>query len=178
MAIESANPVVGLFPSRTHADAAIQRLHQLGLADWDIEVGTPEPGRYHVEYHESGELGRGVVQGVAIGVPAGSVVAMGLLMIAVPGLSVGAIAGLGILIGGFWGVFFGGLGGMVVKVLAQAEGGPKHAISDRTSDVVVIVHADSQIGAVRQALLDQGVRHFLTDVPALRGPQLVLSAAH
>lgn len=178
MAIESARPVVGLFPSRARADAAVQRLHQLGVPDMDMETGAPEPGCYHLEYDESGELGRGVVFGIGLGVPIGSIVAMWLLIVAVPSLSVTGIVGLGILIGGFWGIFFGGLGGMVVKVLDHAAGGPAYTVSERSTDVVVIVHADSQVGAARRALLDQGVRYFLTDVPVMRGPQLVLSAAH
>ena len=178
MAIGSANLVAGLFPSRARADAAVQRLHDLGIMDADVEIGAPEPGRYSVEYHESADLGRGVVIGIAVGVPVGSVIAAALVMLAVPTMSLAAVVGLGILIGGFWGIFFGGLGGMVVKVLAHASGGPTYTASQNTSDVVVIVHADNQIGAVRRVLLDGGTRYFLTDVPAVRAPQMTLSAAH
>lgn len=175
MASDGAHLVAGLFTSRSRADAAVQKLHRIGLTDADIEIGTPEPGRYGIEYDESMELGRGVVQGIAIGVPVGSIAAIGVLMLVAPSLSLGASIGLGILIGGFWGIFFGGLGGMVPKVLGQPES--TYPISETSSEVVVVAHVGTQVNAARKAIQSAGVRYLLTDAPPVRPAGLILAPA-
>jgi hypothetical protein len=175
MTSEGTQLVAGLFTSRSRADAAVQKLHRIGLTDADIEIGAPEPGRYGIEYDESLELGRGVVMGIAIGVPVGSIVAIAALMLVAPSLSIGASIGLGILIGGFWGIFFGGLGGMVPKVLGQPES--TYPINETSSEVVVVAHVGTQVNAARKAIQGAGVRYLLTDVPVVRSTDLVLAAA-
>ena len=178
MATDGTNQVVGLFRSQKRADAAVRALHQLGLSDEDIETGSPEPGRYGIEYDEGLEIGRGVTFGVLVGIPVGAIVSIGALLLLVPSLSVGASVGLGALIGGFWGIFFGGLGGMVPKVLAHASGHPTYAVSENSSDIVVIVEANNRRGASHSIMERNGALHFLTETPVVRHQHLALSAAH
>lgn len=175
MATEGEQLVAGLFASRDRAEAAVQGLHRIGLTDADIEIGAPEPGRYGIEYDESMELGKGVVTGIAIGVPVGMVLTIGPLMLFVPSLSVGGSIALGMLIGGFWGIFFGGLGGMVPKVLGQPAS--KYAASESSPEVVVVAHAGAQVGAARRMLQSRGAQYLLTEIPAVRSSPGVLAAA-
>jgi hypothetical protein len=177
MATDGANQVVGVFRSQRQANAAAGALLDLGFTEADVETGAPEPGRYGMEYDEGMELGRGVTFGIAVGVPVGAIATTGLLLILVPSLSVMSSIGLGVLIGGFWGIFFGGLGGMVPKVLAQSAGRPTYTATTHGADVVVIVHTAERHAAAHRVLARCGARYFLTDVPAIRQSDLVLSAA-
>ena len=122
----------------------------------------------------------GVVQAHLDSLPAelGSTMQNGALLLLVPSLSVGASVGLGALIGGFWGIFFGGLGGMVPKVLAHASGHPTYAVSENSSDIVVIVEANNRRGASHSIMERNGALHFLTETPVVRHQHLALSAAH
>jgi hypothetical protein len=168
--------VAGLFRSQKQADAALEGLHRVGLADTDVAIGPPEPGRYRVEYHESEELGRGVVVGSIAGIVLGSVIATVVLMLAVPRLALLTTIGLGILIGAFWGVFFGGLGGMAVKAVGHDGGEPRYTVTADCSDIVLIVHAGDRIGEAHEAMQRQRPRYFLTEIPAVRPSQPPLAA--
>ena len=78
MVADDGNGVMGLFRSQRQADAAVQGLYRIGLTDADVEVGVPEPGRYRVEYYESQDVGRGILRGMALGIPVASTTAGGL----------------------------------------------------------------------------------------------------
>jgi hypothetical protein len=77
MIAEHDNLVVGLFRSQRQADAALDRLHRLGVQDKDVEVGAPEPGRYRIEYHESSTVWTAVRNGIASGAVVGVAISMG-----------------------------------------------------------------------------------------------------
>jgi hypothetical protein len=164
MDADRAPLVAGLFRSHDQAEAARQELSRLGLADEVVEVRTPEPGRYQVEYHESQELFRGLVIGTAIGIPVGSVIAIGVLLATVPAMTSMAAIGLGILVGSYWGLFFGGLGGMVVKVVALSHGGPRRTIAAESREALLIAEAGSQTDTLHQVMRRHGASCFLEGV--------------
>jgi hypothetical protein len=175
---ESAPLVAGLFRSYDQAEEARRELCRLGLADEAIEARTPEPGSYQVEYYESRELGRGLIIGTAIGIPVGSVIAVGVLMATVPSLSTMAAIGLGILVGSYWGLFFGGLGGMVTKVVAQAHGADRRTIAADSRETLLIAEVGSQTDSVHQVMRRHGARCFLEGVTShqqLREPLALAS---
>ena len=60
MDAESDGLVAGLFESQQQAEAALEGLHRIGVEDAAVEIGAAEPGRYRIEYHESGEIGRAI----------------------------------------------------------------------------------------------------------------------
>ena len=171
MIAESAHLVAGVFKSQAEAEETLEDLHRIGLTDADLEVGAPVPGRYRVEIHESQEIGRAVVRGIAVGVPLGGIIATGFLLLVVPGIALTSAIGLGLAMGGYWGIFFGGLGGMALKVIAH-DRERQYAIAPDSAEVLVIAHADDQYGAVHHTMANHGSRAFLMDVPHVRPAQL------
>lgn len=168
--------VAGLFGSQQQADAALGRLHRIGVADADVEIGTPEPGRYRIEHHESAEFWTAVRKGMLIGAVVGSAVAMAIMWFAVPGLTLAGLIELSVPMGAFWGIFVGGLSGVAAKAVSLAEGEPRCAITPDSSDVLMIVHAGNRYGPAHKAMERQHPRHLLIDVPAVHHAQPHLTA--
>ena len=164
MGTERAPLVAGLFRSHDRAEAARQELRRLGFSDEAVEVRTPEPGRYQVECHESQELFRGLVIGTVIGIPVGSVIAIGVLLATVPAMTGMTAIGLGILVGSYWGLFFGGLGGMVVKVVALSHGGPRRTIAAESREALLIAEAEGQTDTLHAVMRRHGASCFLEGV--------------
>jgi hypothetical protein len=177
MDVKRAPCVAGLFKSHEQAEAARQDLRRIGLADDAVKVSIPEPGSYGVEHNESGDLGRGIVIGIAIGIPVGSGVAISLLLAAVPGMSRMAAIGLGIVIGSYWGLFFGGLGGMVPKVLAHAHDEPRHEIAPDSREVLLIAEAGSRANTAQKVMRRRGASCFLDDVTDCQPRRVPIAAA-
>ncbi len=176
MDAECDSLVAGLFKSQQQADVALKRLHRIGVADADVEVGAPEPGRYRIEYHESAEIWTAVRNGMAVGAVIGSVITVGIMSFVVPGLTLAGLIELSVPIGAFWGVFVGGFSGMTVKAATHVEGEPRYAITAENTDVLVIVHAGSRFGTAHEALERQHPRYFLTDVPTVHHARPHLAA--
>jgi hypothetical protein len=176
MDAERDNLVAGLFGSQQQADAAVERLHRIGVADADVEIGAPEPGRYRIERHESAEFWTAVRKGMMIGAVIGSAISTGIMSFAVPGLTLAGLIELGVPMGAFWGIFVGGLSGVAAKAVSLAEGEPRYAVTDECSDVLVIVHAGDRFGAAHEAMERQHPRHLLVDVPAVHHTQPQLTA--
>jgi hypothetical protein len=167
MDAERERLVAGLFGSQQQADAALEGLHRVGVADADVEIGAPEPGRYRVERHESAEFWTAVRKGMVIGAVIGSAIAMGIMWFAIPGLTLAELIELSVPMGAFWGIFVGGLSGVAAKAVSLAEGEPRHTITTESSDVLVIVHAGDRIGTAHEAMERRHPRYFLIDVPAV-----------
>jgi len=174
----SEDLVAGLFESQKNADAAVVGLHRMGVPDADVEVGTPEPGRYRFERHESAVLWKAVRKGMVIGAVIGSLIAMGIMSIAVPGQSLVGLLELGVPMGACWGIFFGGLTGLALKSMTLVPGEPRYAVTEDSSDVLVVVHAHDHYALAHEVLEHEHPRYLLTDVPAVHHEerQLVASA--
>lgn len=178
MEAEHEYRVAGVFESQKRADVAVERLHRIGVPDADVEVGTPEPGRYRIERHEAASVWRGVLRGMLIGAVVGVVISLGIVRFVLPGLTLAGLIELSVPMGASWGLFLGGLTGMALKAITLAEGEPRYAIPDDSSDVLVVVHAHDRFGVAHEALERQHPRYILTDVPAVRhgGPHLAATA--
>ena len=172
MDAERERLVAGLFGSQQQAEAALDGLHRVGVADADVEIGAPEPGRYRFERHESAEFWTAVRNGMVIGAVIGSAVAMSIMWFAVPGLTLAGLIELGVPMGAFWGIFVGGLSGVAAKAVSLAEGEPRHTITPDSSDVLVVVHAGDRFGTAHEAMERRHPRYFLIDVPAVHQTQL------
>lgn len=159
--------VAGLFESQQQADAALERLHRVGVADADVEIGAPEPGRYRIEHHESAEFWSAVRNGMVIGAVIGIAVAMGIMWFAVPGLTSAGLIELSVPMGVFWGIFVGGLSGVAAKAVGLADGEARCAITPDSSDVLMVVHAGDRYGPAHEAMERQHPRHLLIDIPAV-----------
>ena len=167
MDAEHESLVAGLFGSQQQADAALERLHRIGVADADVEIGAPEPGRYRVEYHESAKFWTAVRNGMVAGAVVGSIFTIGMMWFAMPGLTPAGLIELSVPMGAFWGVFLGGLIGVALTAITHATGEPRYAIAPETSDVLVVVHAGDRFDTAHEAMERQHPRYFLTDVPAV-----------
>lgn len=176
VAAERENLVAGLFESQQQADAALARLHRVGVEDADVEVGAPEPGRYRIERHESAEFWTAVRKGMIVGAVVGIAVSMAIWWFAVPGLTLAELIELSVPMGAFWGLFVGGLSGVAAKSVSLTEGEPRYAVTDDSSDVLVVVHAGDHFGTAHEAMERQHPRHLLVDVPAVHQTQPHLTA--
>ena len=152
--------VVGFFATRRQSMTVQNDLRRIGLADQDVDSGSPAPGRYSLDVHEAADLGSGALDGIVIGTVVGAVVGVGLLLIAVPQaleLGTGAVV-LGALIGAFWGSFFGGLAGMAIKATANEHGGQRFEIPDDSGVVAVVARAGAHVEATRKIMHRRGAR--------------------
>jgi len=164
---EREHLVAGLFESQQQADAALARLHRVGVEDTDVEIGAPEPGRYRIERHESAEFWTAVRKGMMVGAVIGIAISMGIMWFAVPGLTLAGLIELSVPMGAAWGLFVGGLSGAAAKVASLADGEPRYAVTDESSDVLVVVHAGDHFGTAHEAMERQHPRHLLVDVPEM-----------
>jgi hypothetical protein len=169
--------VAGLFSSQKEVDATLDKLHQIGVSDADVEVGTPEPGRYRFERHESAELGKAIRKGMFVGAVIGALISMGFMSFVVRGLSLPGLIELGLPMGVAWGIFFGGLTGLALKAMTLVPGEPRYAITEDSHDVLMVVHAGDRLGATHEVIEHQHPRYLLTDVPAVHHGQRDLVAS-
>jgi hypothetical protein len=169
--------VAGLFDSQEEVDATLDKLHQIGVSDADVEVGTPEPGRYRIERHETSELGRAIRKGMYFGAVIGALVSTGFMSFVVHGLSLPGLIELGLPMGVAWGIFFGGLTGLALKAMTLVPGEPRYAITEDSHDVLMVVHAGNRLGAAHEVMEHQHPRYLLTDVPAIHHGERELVAS-
>jgi hypothetical protein len=161
--------VAGLFATRAQAMTVEKDLHRIGLAERDIDVGTPASGRYRLDVRESEDLGSGARDGIIVGTLIGAIVGVLFLALAVPRameLGTSAVV-LGILIGGFWGSFFGGLSGMVIKASAHVSTAQWCEIPESGAALLVIARAGANADAARKVMRRDGARALLKQTPGL-----------
>ena len=161
--------VAGLFATRAQASTVEKDLRRIGLADQDIDVGTPASGRYRLDVREAEQLGSRVLNGVVIGTLVGAVVGVRVLALAVPrAMEMGTNAVLlGLLIGGFWGSFYGGLAGMVVGVSANGGAPPCYEVPEGSAVLLVVARAGAHADAARKAMHRDGAQTLLKQVPSI-----------
>jgi hypothetical protein len=161
--------VAGLFTTRRQAAAVWQELRGAGIADADIEIGRPAPGRYRLEVRESEDLGRGALDGIVLGTPLGAVIGVLMLTIAVPQAADLGARGvvLGLLMGGFWGSFFGGLAGMVLKAVAHDGPSSWCEIPEQSTAILVAAHGGGHADAARTVMRRHGVTYRFRQAPSI-----------
>jgi len=87
-----------------------------------------------------------------VGAVIGIAISTGIMWFAVPGLTLAGLIELSAPMGAAWGMFVGGLSGVAAKAISLTEGEPRYAITDESSDVVVVVHAGDRFGTAHEAM--------------------------
>lgn len=161
--------VAGLFATRAQASTVEKDLRRIGLADRDIDVGTPASGRYRLDVRESEALGSAALDGIVIGTLIGAIVGVLVLVIAVPkAMELGTSAVLlGLLMGGFWGSFFGGLAGMAIKAAGHDGDAQWCEIPESSAALLVVARAGAHASAARKIMRRDGARTVLSQAPSL-----------
>jgi hypothetical protein len=133
--------VPALFSGRAQAEVAITQLRQFGVADHDIGVAVPEPGRYRQSDQSDREVVEAAGAGIATGAPVGSFGGMALV-----GLSIGEVVTIGlggVLAAGTGGLLagavIGGLFGIIARVRRIPEEDRWCEVELGSDDVLVVV---------------------------------------
>lgn len=103
-----------IFAEHSDAEAAVEDLRQLGLADEHLGLVIRKSEGYVFERESQTEVAHGVRNGVALGVPIGAAAGMIVLGLVAPGVAAVGLGGLlaiggvtGAVAGGFWGAYLG-----------------------------------------------------------------------
>ena len=150
-----------IFSNRLDAEAAVNELHMLGIADKHLGIAIHEPGQLvyeeDVEHHEAVSAEEGALVGAPVGVIAG----MALVALVLPG--VGTISAGGLLAaGGAAGALIGGfVGGVAGLATTQHEAEERRKWEDhqlRPSEILVVVRDHQQLARVSSVLMGHGGR--------------------
>lgn len=131
-----------VFGDRGDAEAAVEDLRQLGLADEHLGVAVRHPDSYVFEEEPEAEVGRGLEKGIAIGAPIGAVAGMPVMALIVPevsGLGVGGILALGGFIGALAGTYLGAFLGLAAEEHVLEEEWDWERIPLQPGQVLVVV---------------------------------------
>ena len=107
-----------VFGERAAAEAAVEDLRQLGLADEHLGVAVRQPDGYVFEEDAEADVAHGIEKGIAIGAPIGALAGMTVLALVVPGvgtLGVGGIVAAGGLSGALAGTYLGAFLGLTTE---------------------------------------------------------------
>jgi hypothetical protein len=143
-----------------HAEAAVDELRRLGIADDHLGVAIHEPGTHIYEQDAEHETLEAVRRGMLVGAPIGALAGIGLIAIALPGVAIigigGALAGVpsGTLAGGF----LGGLAGLLAKVRLTDDEERWAEIPLAAGEVLVAVRTHDQEDQVTDILQRHGGR--------------------
>ncbi|MBV9171748.1 MAG: hypothetical protein JOZ81_16885 [Chloroflexi bacterium] len=167
MSQQSQQPMLvpALFASRERVEAAVAELRRFGIAEGDIGVAVPEPGRYQHREPSDREVVEAVGRGAATGAPLGSIGGMALV-----GLTLGEAVALGVgglLVAGMgglvWGGVIGGLVGVITRVRRRPEEDRWCEVELGSDDALVVVRVRdwSQEPRIAALLKQTGARAVL-----------------
>jgi hypothetical protein len=104
----------GVFEDRERAEAAVEDLRRLDLADEHLGVAVHEGQTLAFEKDVETEVAHGMQRGITLGAPIGALAGMTVLAVVVPGVGMLGLGGIlatgaatGALAGGFWGAYLG-----------------------------------------------------------------------
>jgi hypothetical protein len=160
--------VPALFSSREHAEAAIAKVRDFGIADTDIGVAVPAAGRYQRREPCDRETVAAAGLGAVIGGRLGSLAGMGLFGLMAGeavALTVGGflVAGAGGLV---WGATIGGLLGVITRVRRRSDEDSWTEVELDSDDVLVVVRVRdwSQEPAIAALLAKNDARAVLDEL--------------
>ncbi len=104
-----------VFGDRAPAEAAVEELRQLGLADEHLGVAVHHSDSYMFETDADAEVTHDIEQGIAVGAPIGAVAGMTIMALAVPGVGILGVGGI-LAAGGITGAFAGSVVGATVAL--------------------------------------------------------------
>lgn len=137
----------------------------MGLTDDQLGVAVPDPGRYLlVEDREKQEL-KGVVKGMAAGMPLGTLAGLAISAVTLPA---GGAIGLGGLLvgsvgGAIWGTFAGAFAGFTAKVRLDDYEDRWCEIALEGGDILVTVRAGNRAQAARAIMERHRAKCFLDE---------------
>jgi hypothetical protein len=157
--------VPAVFDDHAHAEAAVEALRRLGIADDHLGIAIHEPGAHVYEQDAERETLDAVRRGLLVGVPLGALAGIGLIAVALPGVAAigigGALAGVpsGTMAGGF----LGGLAGLLAKVRLVDDEERWAEIPLAAGDVLLVVRTHDREQEVCEILERHGGRCVTTD---------------
>lgn len=152
--------VPAVFPDHAHAEAAVDELRRLGIADDHLGVAIHEPGAHIYEQDTEHETLDAVRHGAMVGVPIGALAGIGLIAVALPGVALIGIGGAlaGVPAGALAGGFLGGLAGVLAKVRLADDEERWAEVPLQTGEVLVAVRTHDQEDEVTAILERHGGR--------------------
>lgn len=162
-------PQIGaVFEDRAHAEAAVEDLREMGLADEHLGVAVHSPDSRVFEEDLESDVGHGIEKGIALGAPLGAVAGISVLAVvsAATGLGLGGLLAAGAVTGGLAGGFWGAYLGLTAEVPEIEREIDWEHVSLEPGEVLVVVcqHGDPQ--AVNRCFTEHGGR--LVQKPAHR----------
>ena len=155
MAIEEHLGAV--FADRASAEAAVEDLRQLGLADEHLGVAVHQPDDHVFEEDPGAAVVHGIEKGIVIGAPLGAIAGITLLSLLVPGvgiLGVGGILAAGGISGAIAGTYLGALLGLSAEEHVVDEELDWERVRLQPGQVLIVVaeHGHREdVGAALQA---------------------------
>jgi hypothetical protein len=107
-----------VFTDHAAAEAAVDDLRAVGLADEHLGVAVHQPDGYVFEEDTEATMARGAEKGVAVGAPIGAVAGMTAMALVVPGLGtlgVGGVLAAGGISGALAGTYVGAFLGLAAE---------------------------------------------------------------
>jgi hypothetical protein len=131
-----------VFGERAEAEAAVEDLRHLGLADEHLGVAVRQPDGYVFEEDAETDVAHGIEKGIAIGAPVGAVAGMTVLALILPGvgtLGVGGILAAGGLSGALAGTYLGAFLGLAAEEPVLEEEWDWERVPLQPGQVLIVV---------------------------------------
>lgn len=153
--------VPAVFSSLEAAEAAVEELREIGIADEHLGVAMHEPGDIKFEEDEDHEVGKSVAEGATTGAVVGVLAGIAIMAAALPGIGTVGVGGLlaaGGAAGALGGVFGGGLGGVLAKVPLLEEEDRYAEVPLERNEILVVAKSHDQVERVREVMERHGGR--------------------
>lgn len=164
--------IAGIFPDRTTATAAIDRLRELGLGSDHLGVAIHGDDSIVFEHDDDHELAHDMEVGALAGTPIGAIAGLALAGLAVPGVGAIALGGMLALAGAS--ALWGGLIGAYIGAAVGDEGWNAHRDLSYTAlepgEVLVLVCSHGHADAVREVIEQHSGRIHAVDAAHLGRP--------
>lgn len=152
--------VGALFSDHDAAEAAIDELRAMGLADEHLGVAIRGPDDHVFEEDADREMTRGVGVGMALGAPIGAVAGMTVLALVVPGgiVGLGGVLAAGGISGGLAGAYLGAVAGLGAEEHVLDEKWDWERVPIQSGEVLVVAAGHGRSAAVSDVLQRHGGR--------------------
>ncbi len=148
-----------VFGERDEAEAAVEDLRHLGLADEHLGVAVRQPDGHVFEEDAETDVAHGIEKGIAIGAPIGALAGMTVLTLLVPGLGtlgVGGILAAGGLSGALAGTYLGAFLGLTAEEHVVEEEWDWERVPLQPGQVLIVVAGHGHPDQVTEVLVAHG----------------------
>lgn len=150
-----------VFPDRASAEAAVDELRRLGLADAHLGIAVRQPDDHVFEEDPEAAVLDGIEKGIILGAPVGAVAGIALMSLLVPGagiLGVGGLLAAGGIPGAIAGTYFGALLGLSAEEHLVDEELDWERVRLEPGQVLLVVAEHAHREDVAEALRGRGGR--------------------